>query len=201
MRTLKRLEIGQLNVFEKLSAEEQGMIVGGYSSTPGNCFWNCMEYCSKKYDVKNERHNYKDFGNGYENGLGSWHGTGSNNQGVGYGPDFGSRNWDGSYTLEQEPYDYLASQFRTEGSEWTTGSNMRNYFGSGYDKDSVIIGTFDTRGKLVQGSENEAHAAIFTDYDPDSRTYTYHEANDPAKNPKTIGEDYVMGVAKVTGKK
>lgn len=202
MRTLKRLEIGQLNEFEKLSAEEQGMIFGGMSKNDGDCFWNCMEYCSKKYNPKKkDRHDYKYYGNGYGAGAGTWPGTGSTDEGVGQGPRYADRNADGTYNVNNKPCEYLESQFNVEGSGWTTGKAMSKYFGSNYDKKSVIIGTFDTSGKAVQvqGSEDEAHAAIFTDYR--DGYYYYHEANDPAKNEKRIPEKYVIGVAKVTGNK
>ena len=189
MRTLKRLEIGQMNGFEKLSAEEQGMIFGGYSKKEGNCFWNCMEYCSKKFDDKGDRHNYEYYGNGYGAGAGTWPGTGSICEGVDKGVIYSSR-----------PYDYLASQFETEGSEWTTGSNMTKYFGSNYDKNSVIIGTFDTKGLDKIGSEgSEAHAVILTGYDPEKKRYSYKEAH--GGKTKYVDEKWMIGAAKVTGKK
>ena len=205
MRTLKRLEIGQLNEFESLSAEEQGMIVGGkYSKNAGDCFWNCMEFCSRKFNKdKEDRHDHVYYAQGFESGNATWPGTGSTDHGLGYGPDYGTRNSDGTYTVNETPYNYLASQFKTEGSGWTKGSDMTKYFGSNYDKKSVIIGTFDVKGKTVQvqGSEDEAHAAIFTGYNPVTKEYEYYEANDRAKEKKTIKEQYVMGVAKVTGNK
>lgn len=200
MRTLKRVEIGQINVFEKLSAKEMGMIVGGYSSNPGDCFWNCMEYCSRKYNDKGDKHKFDYYGKSFERGNEAWDGTGTTDHGVGYGPNIGSRNWDGTYNLDNTPYDYLASQFKTEGSEWTKGSDMSKYFGSNYDKNSVIIGTFDTKGLLIQGSENEAHCAIFTKYNSETGDYTYIDPDNPYP-PRTINEKWVIGAAKVTGKK
>lgn len=198
MKTLKRLVIGQVNELEKLSAREMGMIVGGYNSNPGNCFWNCMEYCSRKYEDK--RRSYKKFAVGYEEGIGIWEGIGSKDQGVNQGPNYATLNSDGSYKLEQTPFDYLASQFKIEGSEWTKGSDVSAYFGSNRDKKCVIIGTFDTKGLKIQGSENEAHCAIFTGYIKETGEYSFIDPNDQGR-VKYIREEYVLGAAKVTGKK
>ena len=199
MRTLKRLEIGQLNGFEKLSSEEQNSFIGGYGGE-GNCFYNCMEYCSKKFDDRGDRHNYKDYANGYEKGMGGWEGTGTNDQGKDLGPYYATPNDNNSYDLKQTPYDFLDSQFDVEGSSWLKGSDISNCFGSDRNKKDIVIGTFDIRGVAGYGSDSGTHAVIFTGYDPATREYTYINPDDQGR-PHYIKEQWVLGAAKVTGKK
>lgn len=194
MKTLKRLAIGQLNDLEKLSMNEQKNIIGGYGGE-GNCFFNCLEFLNQKYGC-HEGWTYENYANDYVNGQGNlyddWMGT-NTDEGLDVGPGFVNfeENW-----LNNQPFEYMAHCFNTEGSQWTlSGSNVAGFFGSPSDgsDNPTIVGTY----LVGEPGSGVVHCVIFTGYDSSTGLFNYFDPTTGSSG--TIEEEKVICGAQVNG--
>lgn len=195
----RKLSLEELTeYFDSLSEENQRKCQGGYGPD-GNCYYNCLEFLSRKYDGPMNYHNYLYYANDYtygeKNKNDDWNGLDDENRcfdTVNEGPKFYDSE---TGNIDTTTLRYLSSQFETSGSEWVTGSGIQDLFagGTGSYKKGYVMGT------MITGS-GTAHAAIFSGYDAATDTYSYYNPNDKGYILK-IEASKVLSAIKITGKK
>ena len=173
---LKRLKIKELEPSLRMSMKDMLKYMGGYAYDDASCFFNCLEYISK--EICGNDYNCDYYGNAYFQGNGSYVGTGNID-------DYrnGPSAYDEDGNINQKTYEFFSHFFATEGSGWTTGSDISGLL-SGGSEGGAVLGFFQVDGST-------AHCVILQGYDEATGTYTYFdpskEGSDSAKTGTVSG--------------